>query len=352
MPGRVVIFGWAESVHIRRWVTGLAERGFEIRLISLGGEPVEGVETIILPRTGVFSYFTQAKRAVALAREFRPDIVHVHYAGGFGYWGAKCDFAPLIVSVWGSDLVDLPRNPLYKYLIKRTLKRAHRITATSDFLKRVSLELLPGIDNMIDVIPFGVAIPESPQPLPDGPVKLCFIKMHRRKYGPEILIEAFARARLEIPDLSLTMAGEGEMTSELKQLVSQLGVADAVKFVGFIPNDRIYSFLQEHHIMVMPSLEEAFGVAVLEASACGRPVIASRVGGVPEVLSHGETGVLVTPGDVDELTKAIIELATDRDKCRAMGDSGREFVRDMYSWSISLDKVTAIYDRLCLPAKR
>ncbi|MCD6249484.1 MAG: glycosyltransferase [candidate division Zixibacteria bacterium] len=347
MPGRVVIFGWANSVHIQRWATGLTERGFDIRLISLGGDPIEGVETINLPRTGLLSYFTQARRAVALAKEFGPDIIHVHYAGGFGYWGTRCGFAPLIVSVWGSDVVDLPRNLLFRYLIKRTLKRADRITATSDFLKRVSLELVPEIEDKIDVIPFGVTVPENPSPLSTGPVRLCFIKMHRRKYGPEILLKAFAHARSQIPDLCLTMAGEGEMTPELKNLSSQLGVADSVKFVGFVPNDQIYSLLQEHHIMVMPSVmeSESFGVAVLEASACGRPVIASRVGGVPEVLRHGETGLLVPPGDVDALTEAIVALASDREKCRAMGEAGRELVQTNYIWERSLDLMSILYKR-------
>jgi len=345
MPGRVVIFGWADSVHIRRWVTGLTERGFEIRLISLGGEPIEGVETINLSRTGFLSYFTQARRAMTLAREFRPDIVHVHYAGGFGYWGTSCKFAPLIISVWGSDVVDLPRNPLYWHLIKRTLRRADRITATSDFLKRISMKLVPEIESKIDVIPFGVVVPEQQQPLPPEPVRLCFIKIHRRKYGPDVLLKAFAQAHQRIPELRLTMAGQGEMTPELKEQASKLGVADSIEFVGFVPNDQIYSLLQEHHIMVMPSLEEAFGVAALEAGACGRPVIASRVGGVPEVLRHDETGLLVPPGDVDALTEAIVTLASDREKCRAMGEAGRELVLTSYLWERSLDSMTKLYER-------
>ena len=99
--------------------------------------------------------------------------------------------------------------------------------------------------------------------------------------------------------------------------------------------------------MVMPSVmeSESFGVAVLEASACGRPVIASRVGGVPEVLRHGETGLLVPPGDTDALAKAIISLASDREKCRAMGEAGRELVRADYPWERSLDMLTELYNR-------
>ncbi len=348
MPGRVVIFGWAGSIHVKRWALGLKDRGHEIRLISLGDDPIEGIETINLPRTSFLSYFKQAARAVALAREFSPDLVHVHYVGGFGYWGTKCDFAPVVASVWGSDVVDLPRNPLYRYMIKRALRQADQITATSDFLKRVSLDMVPEVEDKIRVIPFGVTIPESPSPLPAGPTKLCFIKMHKRKYGPDVMLKAFARARDGIPELALTMAGEGEMTPELKELASRLGVTESVDFVGFVPNDRIYALLQEHHIMVMPSVmeSESFGVAVIEASACARPVIASRVGGVSEVLHDQKTGLLVPPGNINALTEAIVSLASNDEKCRAMGEAGFQLVREVYPWERSLDLMTKLYERL------
>jgi len=346
VSGRVVIFGWSRSIHVKRWVLGLKERGFVLRLISLGDDPVEGIETINLPRRGQLSYYFQARNAVKLAKDFQPDLVHVHYAGGFGYWGTRCDFAPLLVSVWGADVVDLPRNPIYRWLIRRALKQADHVSATSNFLKEVSLGLVPGGHQKISVIPFGVTLPDDVSPLPPPPVKLCFIKAHRSKYGPDILLRAFARAGRQIPDLRLTVAGEGEMTSELKRLASQLGLDGSVDFCGFVPNDRIYSLLQRHHIMVMPSLKEAFGVAVLEASACARPVIASRVGGVPEVLQDGRTGLLVPPGDEDALTEVIVRLAGDRDLCRKMGEAGRKFVAAEYQWERSLDMMTSLYERL------
>ncbi len=348
MSGRVVIFSWSDSAHILRWTAGLKERGYEIRVISLGGKPIPGIDTICLPRRGRLSYFWQARNAVSLAREFKPDLVHVHYAGGFGYWGSKCDFAPLLVSVWGADVIDLPANPVQRHFIKRTLRRADAISATSNFLRTVSLRLVPGIDEKTTVIPFGVNLPASITPPPAPPVKLCFIKVHRRKYGPDLLLRAFARALEKTPDLHLTMAGEGPMTDALKELATQLGVANQVDFIGYLPNSDIYPLLESHHIMVMPSVmeSESFGVAVLEASACGRPVIASRIGGVPEVLLDGETGLLVPPGDVESLAEAIVRLADDPMTCLRMGQAGHQMVAEEYHWERSLDQMSSLYEAL------
>jgi L-malate glycosyltransferase len=350
MPlGRVAIFGWADSVHVQRWVKGLSARGYEIRVISLDGSPIPGIDTVILPRRGPWSYFTQVRRAADAAREFHPDLVHVHYAGGFGLWGARCDFAPLLVSVWGADVIDLPRNPLWHLTIGRTLKRACHITATSEFLKEACVSRYPGVRAKIEVIPFGVELPEETTACPGAPpVRLCYIKLHRKKYGPDILIRAFAAARQRGCDLYLTMAGEGDMTPKLKCLAADLAVQPDIDFVGGLAHKDVCSLLQSTHIMVMPSImaSESFGVAAIEAAAYARPVIASRVGGVPEVVQDGVTGILVPPGDVEALTNAIVRLSGDLDACVSMGLAGRRFVRERYAWEHSLDLMSALYEQV------
>ncbi|MEW5795595.1 MAG: glycosyltransferase family 4 protein [Candidatus Zixiibacteriota bacterium] len=345
-PWRVVIFGWAESAHVQRWTRALADRGWNIRLISLGGKPVPGVETFVLPRRGRFSYIAYVFTAVKLAREFRPHLVHVHYAGGFGFWGANCRFAPLVVSVWGADVIDLPRKPIVGLSIQTLLGGANRITATSEYLRQTCIQLRPETGPRITVIPFGVNVPDTPAPLPPLPLKLCFIKAHRPKYGPDILLRALARVRGAIPDVRMTLAGEGEMTPALRTLTAELGLEAHVDFVGLVPNKRIYSLLEAHHVMIMPSVmeSESFGVAVLEAAACGRTSIASNIGGVPEVIRDGETGLLVPPGDPEALAEAIVRLGCDRDRIEKMGIAAHLHVGRNYRWEDCVDQMTALYE--------
>jgi glycosyltransferase involved in cell wall biosynthesis len=313
----------------------------------LGGTPVAGVETAIIPRTRKTDYLFRARRAVREVTAFRPDVIHVHSATGYGLWSLAARFRPTIVSVWGSDVISFPSNWPRRFLVRTVLQRATHITATSRFLAGKVTDILPGSRDRISIIPFGVNIPERVEPFPEsGPVKLCFIKVHYPVYGLDILIRAMVEVVNAIPDIVLSIAGEGPMTENLKRMVTTLGLDDNIRFVGFVENRDIYSFIRQHHLMVMPSLMESFGVAVLEAGACGRASLASRVGGVPEVLLDGKTGVMVPAGDSHVLAETIISLANDREALRRMGLAAYKFVRENYAWDNSLDLMTSLYDRV------
>jgi len=346
---RIVIFGWTDSVHVNRWVKSLRERGYEIMLISLDDTEYSNSNTKIFPRKSRWSYFTHAFAAAREANLFKPDLIHVHYVTGFTLWSYLTRFKPTVLSVWGADIIDYPKTWLRRTWLKHVFGRATHITATSKFLVEAVLKLQPSVKNILTEIPFGVEIPDSYEPLLDSrPVKLCFMKKHSLKYGPDILLKAMAKVIKTIPDISLSVAGEGAMTPKLKEMTNKLGLEKNINFTGFIPNNEIYSFIKRHDIMVMPSVmdSESFGVAVIEAGACGRPVIASRVGGVPEVLVNNETGILVKPRDVDELADAIIRLAQNPELRNNMGKQGYEYVKKNYSWKCSLDKMENLYERL------
>ena len=169
--GRVVIFGWADSSHVRRWATGLSVRGFDISVISVGGEPIEGIPTIIYPRSDKAAYFRYAMRAAREASRFKPDLVHCHYAAGFGLWTLALGFRPTLVSVWGSDVVNV--RGVSRFIVRRTLARADWISATGKFLGEAACDLGKGASERLSVIPFGVTPPDNPTPLPSGPVRLA-----------------------------------------------------------------------------------------------------------------------------------------------------------------------------------
>jgi glycosyltransferase involved in cell wall biosynthesis len=348
---RLVIFGWAESVHVQRWAAGLGARGYAVRVISLGGEeagrqlPPE-VDVVAFRRRSRLSYLTASSRAVRAAREFKPDLVHVHSAAAFGLWALRTRIHPLVVSTWGSDVVDFPSNWGRRAYLRRVLRSADLLTATSQFLASATTQLCPEVAGRLQVVPFGVDIPEHVTPPPDGPLRLCCLKAHKRVYGLDVLLQAMKSVVAAQPDVQLTLAGEGPLTVSLKDLTQQLGLGNAVSFAGYLDRHAVGRLLQESHVMVMPSLKEAFGVAALEASASARPVVATTVGGIPEVVRDGSTGLLVPPGDAGALAEAIIKLGSDRATLYSLGQAGRKFVRKNFPWRRSLDMMTALYENL------
>ena len=345
---RILIFGWSDSVHVQRWCQGLSRRNFEIKLVSVGGEPLSSVETVNLPRKGKLSYLSQLSRAAKEAKSFNPDLVHAHYAAGNGLLGLSSRVRPLLVSVWGSDIDKKSNSLIARLITKRVLRKADHITATGRFLKKQAESITSSAAHKISIIPFGVNIPESVLETEESTaIKICFIKNHRPVSGADILIKAMAEVKKEIPEIKLSMTGaENAQTSRLKKLTEKLGLSDIIQFVGHINHSEIYSFIKEHTFMVMPSRAESFGVAAIESSACARAVVAANVGGVPEVVIDGKTGILVEPENPKALAKAIIELAKNPDRCREMGRDGYEFVKENYDWEKSLETMSELYNKL------
>lgn len=343
---RIVILGYADSVHVRRWAHGMCSRGFAMKVVSLGGSSIDGIDTTIIPRRSRIRYLMLASQARREAMAFSPNLVHAHSAAGYGWWALRSRFSPTLVSVWGTDIMSLPSNPIGRSIVRRAVSGANWVSATSAALKRVALDVAPEVKDRISVIPFGVVVPDRAEPLPPGPVRLCYAKGHAPVYGPDVLLHALVLAAQDLPDISLTMAGSGEMTSQLRQQVSESGLDNRVRFAGFVPHDDIYDFIRQHHIMVMPSRREGFGVAALEAMACARPVIASDVGGIPELVDHGRNGILVEPDNVDALARAIVELVSGPDLMSRMGQAGYEVVKERYDWERSLDMMAELYERL------
>lgn len=317
-------------------------------MVSATEGPTLPVETIVLPHYGKLTYLANLSLVRNEANKFKPNLVHAHYVAGNGLLGLFAGIHPLVLSVWGSDIDKSSNSAPVNWIVDQVLTRGEHITVTSNFLKSQALARLGGLKRPISVIPFGVLVPEQFIPLPkERPFKICILKDHKPVYGIDVAVNAMAEVSRTIPDFVLTIAGkENDHTNELKSLAEKLKLSHLVKFAGQIDRDKTFQFISEHHIMLMPSRLEGFGVAAIEASAAGRPVIASNVGGVPEVVKDGQTGILVPAGDSKALAEAILKLANNFELCDKMGREGREFVRQHYQWEKSLDLMSQLYEDL------
>ena len=343
----ICVFGDERSIHTRRWVLGLRNVGHKVDLITLIKDPKTDIGGISLGAGGKVSYLTKIGVLRKLVSDIKPDILHSHHASSFGFLASFVDHPRKILSVWGYDVVDFPyRNFVNRAIVKRALKKAHYLTVTSRFLEK-AVRKLHSIPVEIKVIPFGI----DPEQFGyyDRPqkeiVNIGIAKALRPKYGIDILIMAFKKLTETHRNIRLTIAGKGESADEYSNMVKKMGLDDLVRFVGFVDHDKMPEFLSTIDIFVMPSIYdgESFGVAALEASATGLPVVASRVGGVPEVIDDGKTGFLVNRKDASELAKALEKLILDPTLRREMGKAGREFVENNYVWWDNLRAMNELY---------
>ena len=301
---RIVIVAPGSSIHARRWAESLYHRGHRVAWFAVTSEaPISEV----VPGATTLSGWGRGSQAIPFklltylnlskaVRSARPDLVHLHYLNAaLPIRLAARSWPNLVVSVWGSDVTRIDQDSSKVIAAKRgILQRAAAITATSRFLRDATLSLVE--ESMdIEVIPFGVDTEQfSPRTSPnvDVPLLIGYAKRFAPTYGPDVLLRAMPRVLEEHPTVRLQMVGRGDRTP-YRQLAEELGVAHAVEINPAVPHDQLVKTMRRFSIFCMPSRSESFGVSALEAAACGLPVVASRVGGVPEVVEEGGSGLLV-----------------------------------------------------------
>jgi glycosyltransferase involved in cell wall biosynthesis len=300
--------------------------------------------------TGKIGYFFCLREFKRLVKAIAPDILHAHWATSYGLMGACSGYHPFLISVWGSDVLLFPhRSRLHRALLGFILNRADHLTATSQMLTAETKKYLKQ-DKQVHTIPFGVDIERfkpGPPKKPDDPhLTIGIVKRLEKVSGIDTLIRAFPILLKFDPFLSFLIVGEGTEAEALKDLCISLDIGGSVRFTGFVANNRLPGLLRSMDIFVLPSVSESFGVAAVEAAACGLPVIASNTGGLPEVVLNGETGFLVPPGKPNAIAQKAILLIKDAAMRRRMGEAGRKFVEENYVWEKNAEQMERLYQRV------
>jgi len=275
------------GVFVAQLERALSERGHEIEL------------AVVDSRTGgKRRYATLAVGTLQAARRFRPDVVYAHFLVPSGLIGALASRAPLVVTAHGRDVRNVGSIRGMATLTRRTVARAAAVIAVSDYLRRELEAKVPEARGKTEVIDSGVDLERfRVEPAPaDGPRFLCLGALSERKNVVR-LADAFA----QVTDGTLTFVGDGPLRPRLE------GRAN-VELAGAVGHDEIPKRIAQSHVVCQPSLIEPFGQAVLEAMACGRSVVATRIGGPPEFVPP-DAGVLVDPLDVEALAHALRQAA-------------------------------------------
>lgn len=339
---KICIVGPANSIHIKKLCQWLNSAGHETSVISffddtIEGTPVFGLSIGVNPKGNDFQklrYFFAGRKIKHIVDEIKPDVIHVHYASSYGVAVGFSRISDYILSVWGSDVYDFPRKSLFhRLLLKHSLYRASLIMSTSQAMAKETNQYT---NKSIEVTPFGVDLalfnPCKRTRLPnDGRFIVGTVKGLDDKYGIRYLILAVAKIlnSTSIP-IELRIAGRGEQEEEYQRLAAELGVSQITTWLGFICQDKAAEEWANMDVAVIPSVLESFGVAAVEAQACGTAVIVSDIPGLMESTCPGESSIVVPREDALSIAEEIKRLYyNDKERIR-LSRNGRAYVEVHY----------------------
>jgi glycosyltransferase involved in cell wall biosynthesis len=352
VPGqRLRVLGVADcrSIHLARWARRLADRGFEVHVVSdrLPPDPsaLEGVGVHDLRRLEPRLRLPYLRRGRivpairALAERLRADVVHAHYLLPYGYWAAQAGFHPLVVSPWGSDVLrDAKERPRGRAWAAEALDAADALVVNSEAVLEASLALGGRSARVARVIwhaDLGRFGPERA----GGRLRERFgwpadslVVLSLRNYRPDtnldVLLRAFARVAPAEPRARLLLAGRGgPQRGELERLAGSLGLAERVALARIEPGE-LPAAVADADVAVTLARSDSAPASLLEVMASGLPVVAGRAFSIDEWVDPGEGGLLVDWSDEAAVAEALSALLADGELRRRYGEHNRRVVHE------------------------
>ncbi|PRR75453.1 glycosyltransferase [Clostridium thermopalmarium] len=350
---RICILGDADSIHTKKWIDYFSELNYEIHLISLRDTKYKYANNVSLyvlnpPFSSKLSYFLLIPKVKKLVKKINPDILHSFYASSYGMLGMACRHKSYIVSAWGSDIYEFPKSNIFnKVLLEKILKSARVVCSTS---KDMAREIEKYYEGEIILTPFGVDIEKFKCTTPilaNNYITIGITKGLEKIYGINYLIEAFSELSKEwIKDnIRLLIVGDGSEKENLKLLCKDKGIESKVTFTGRVRNEEIPHYLNQMDIVCFPSLSESFGVAAVEAGSCKRPVLASNVGGLKEVIIEGYNGYLVEKENSKMIKEKLKFMLSNKNNLLVLGENARKHVEENYNWKNNAKIMIEVYSR-------
>jgi glycogen(starch) synthase len=346
---------------------GLRERGHEFIVVTRQDEPGlpnEGCfQGFPIYRFPFYSALAEGKidrlaqireQIVRLKRRFAPDLVHVNCFGPsilFHLDTIQSHPARLLVTLRGERYKPSPTRDT---LQERLLRAADWVTGPSLRTVEYARRLVPGFVPRSSHIYNGIETPSLvPAPLPvHAPRLLCLGRLVPNK-GVDLALFAMAEVIQRFPQARMVIAGDGPARRELERQTADLGLGNAVSFVGWVAPHAVPALINTASLVVIPSRGwEALPLVALEAAFMGRPVVAARDGGLPEVVAHGETGLLVEKEDAAGLAVALSVLLDEPHTAIRMGQAARQRAHELFSMERCVDGYDALYRKLGAAASR
>ncbi|HSQ42194.1 MAG TPA: glycosyltransferase family 4 protein [Fibrobacteraceae bacterium] len=289
-----------------------------------------------------------------LCLRLRPNVLHVHWPFPHGLiaWPMQRLFhIPVLLNFYGAELLLVRKRPWVAHVLTFLIRRSDGVLAISSFTATTVQKICPC---KIDLIPFGTTLENfHPQPRTlsgPRPFTALFVGRHVERKGLRYLVEA--AALLDPQRFQIRIVGQGDQTPTLRELAGRVAPQQVV-FTGKIPSDALAQEYADADCFVLPSIvdsrgdTEGLGVVLIEAAALNLPLVASNVGGIPDIVVDGVSGLLVPEKDPQALAQALIRLASDPTLGDKLRQGARKHIEEHFSWEGITTQLMDLYQRLC-----
>jgi glycosyltransferase involved in cell wall biosynthesis len=303
-----------------------------------------GIPVYRFPFWRGFSYFLEIRQQIAnLKHTFAPELVHINAVGPANFFHLTTNGvhrAPLLVTLhgeWQSQTETIVRN---------TLRAADWVAGCSAAILDRGRQLAPEITTRSSIIYNGLEAPSlQPESLPfSAPRILCLGRLAPEK-GFDLALAAFRSITDRFPKARLIIAGNGVLRAALEGQAAAHGLDQVVEFTGWIAPETVPSLINACTIVLMPSRQDSLPLVALETALMARPIVATNVGGLPEVVVHQQTGLLVEKEDIRGLADAVTHLLDHPEAAISMGQAARKRAQTVFSWERHVDAYDALYKK-------
>lgn len=347
-----------KNIHTERWVKYFLDKGHDVHLISYEVSNIDGLKVYKLPKlkNDYMSFIIRCFKVRKLIKDIKPDIIHAHYIGGYGWLGALTGFHPFVASVWGSDILIEPKiSRIKNVLTKYTLKKADLITCDGENTNKTIADIVDS--EKINLIYHGVdtklfSRDEKEESIggakwEDNSNIVISIRNLYQIYDIVTLIKSIPFVIEQVPNAKFIIAGSGIEENNLKALAEKLMVSDCILFIGKIQHKNLHTYFSSASVYVSTSLSDGgIAVSTVEAMSCGLAPIVTDVGDNKIWIHNDENGYVIPIKSPKSLAEKIVYLLRNKNIRLKFGEFNRNLVKNKADYYKEMEKMQCLYDSL------
>ncbi len=364
---RICYLGDDDNVHDLRFLEKLVEKGYETHVVSLQ-EPV-GIKGITYHKLAPYNYYSlgtirgvpeliKARQALRkVIKEIKPDILHSGWIPTYGFLAAVTGFHPFLLSPWGSDILILPKSSIIRRFATRfAIKQADMILCDCLAVRDEIVKLSRYPQNKIAVFPWGINLKKFTPELDRLEIRsnlgwqdkriLIMTRNFKPVYGIEYFLKALRNIVKRVPDARVILCGQGPLEGEFRDFIEKEELQEYVHFAGSVGNDDLPRYLVAADIYISSSLSDGTSLSLLEAMACGLPVVVSDVPANMEWINDSENGFVTPREESTILGERITELLRNEELRHEFGKRNFQIAKEQADWDRNFEKLEWMYQQL------